>query len=368
MDGGAAALQEAAKPDRSLAPSGARSPNRGAFLSDCCRSVRIRWWRFPRPHRRQAPPILRQTWYSSIDDSLRCFEVRTSAKPSSQYAGNSLSDESHQASVTFSPNPSDPVISTSKFKKFLARKLIFEQPPANLILLFANTMKHIIALIYAMLLLLVACKQDSGQRMPKVGGIDAEIAGSYPVVVTRNFPDGTSKGMVRMSPDLHLGQNAFAAEASDSWLNTLEKLEPGEPKNTLPVLFAKFSVFADGKTRLVVGQLQCSLNGDGSFSPSSTFSCLLYTLDISNSTNPVILWKGKSTLGTLQHSRIIRIVPDNSAANEASVIHEDYLGESSVLRTVFVFKPSEGLTVSMERRPSKAEKPKSEQGATSNGG
>ena len=229
-------------------------------------------------------------------------------------------------------------------------------------------MKHLIPLTYAMLLCLVACKQDSGTQMLKVDGIEAEIAGSYPVVVTRNFPTGISKGMVRMSPDLNLGQNAFVAEASDSWLKMLEKLEPGEPKNTLPVLFAKSLVFADGKTRLVVGQLQCSLNGDGSFSPSSTFSCLLYTVDISNSTKPVILWKGHSALGTLQNSRIIRMVPDNSSTHEASVIHEDYLGESGVMRTVLVFKPSEGQTVSMERHPSNAEKPKSKQDTSSNDG
>ena len=189
--------------------------------------------------------------------------------------------------------------------------------------------------------------------MLKVEGIETDIAGSYPVVVTRNFPTGTSKGMVRMSPDLHLGRNAFVAEASDSWLKMMEKLEPDAPTNTLPVLFAKSLVFADGKTRLVVGQLECSLTGDGSFSPSSTFSCLLYTVDISNSTKPVILWKGNAALGTLQNSRIIRMVPENSSAYEASVILEDGLGESGVMRTVLVFKPAEGHTVSMERTPLK---------------
>lgn len=221
--------------------------------------------------------------------------------------------------------------------------------------------------MFAVLQSLVACKEDSAATVLKVEGIAAEIAGSYPVVVARNFPAPASKGMVRMSPDLRLGRNAFVAEASDSWLKMLEKFEPGKPMNTLPVLFAKSFVFADGKTRLAVGQLQCSLQGDGSWSPSSTFSCVLYSIDISTSTKPAIIWEGRSALGTLQHSRIMRILTKNASPDEASVILEEDLGERGVVRTVLVFKPSVGHSISMERRPPKAENPKGEQAAPSDG-
>ena len=202
-----------------------------------------------------------------------------------------------------------------------------------------------------MLLSLVTCKQDSATHLMKAEGIEAEIAGSYPVVVTRNFPAPASEGMARLSPDLHLGRNAFAAEASDGWLKMLKKISAGSPKNTLPVIFAKSFVFADGKTRLAVGQLQCSLKADGSFSPSSTFSCVLYTIDISDSTNPAIIWEGNSALGTLQNSRIMRMAPENGPADEASLIHEEYLGEGRVVRTALVFKPTGDHTFSMERHP-----------------
>ena len=204
-----------------------------------------------------------------------------------------------------------------------------------------------------MLLSLVACKEDRATHSLKVEGIEAEIAGSDPVVVTRNFPAPASKGMVRMSPDLNLGRNAFAAEASDTWLKMLGGIEPGAPKNTLPVLFARSFVFGDGRTRLAVGQLQCGLEGDGSFSPGSTFSCVLYTIDISNPAKPAMIWKGRSALGTLQNSRIIRMAPENSPEDEASVIHEEILGEYRVVGTVLAFKASKDDTVSMERRPSR---------------
>lgn len=223
-------------------------------------------------------------------------------------------------------------------------------------------MNPFIPLTFIMLLSLVACKEDSATQMLKVEGIEAEIAGSYPVVVTRNFPAPASKGMVRMAPDLHLGRNVFAAEASDRWLKMLEKLEPGKPRNTLPVLFAKSLLFADGETRLVVGQLQCSSQGDGSWSPSSTFSTVLYTIDISNSTKPAIIWEGRSALGTMQHSRIRRMLPENGSADEASVIHEEDLGERGVVRSVLVFKPSKDHSISMERRLSIEENPQGEDG------
>lgn len=206
---------------------------------------------------------------------------------------------------------------------------------------------------YAMLLSMVACKQESGTHMLKDEGIEADIAGSYQVVVTRNFPTGTSKGMMRMSPNLHLGQNAFVSEVSDSWLKMLNKLQSGTPANNLPVLFAKSFVFADGKTRLAVGQLECSMTGDGSFSPSSTFSCVLYTIDISSPTKPVIIWQGRSALGTLQNSRIVRMVDEVELLNEAKVILEEDHGGSRIVITDLLFKPSQGYSITMERSPAR---------------
>lgn len=152
-----------------------------------------------------------------------------------------------------------------------------------------------------------------------------------------------------MSPDLQLGR-AYAAEASDRWLKLVQQLKPTSPKNTLPVLFAETFVFGDGKPQLVVGQLQCTMTGDGSFSPSAVFSCALYTIDISTPAKPTILWEGLSALGSLQNSRIVSIPQGTGAPNEATVTEEVMQSEERVVRTSLIFSPSNGHSIAMERK------------------
>jgi hypothetical protein len=116
------------------------------------------------------------------------------------------------------------------------------------------------------------------------------------------------------------------------------------------VLFAEIFVFGDGKPQLVVGQLQCSMTGDGSFSPSAVFSCALYTIDISTPAKPAILWEGISALGSLQNSRIVSIPQGTGAPNEATVIEEVMQSEERVVRTSLIFSPSNGHSIAMERK------------------
>lgn len=197
-----------------------------------------------------------------------------------------------------------------------------------------------------MLLCLMGCKADSVAPALDAVGIASEISGSELVFVSRNFPGSPLGGMKQMSPDLHLGR-AFATEAPERWLKLIQQLKPASPKNTLPVLFAEIFVFGDGKPQLVVGQLQCTMTGDGSFSPSAVFSCTLYTIDISTPTKPTLLWEGLSALGTLQNSRIIRMLQESDAPNKATVTVEVMRSEE---RTSLIFSPSNGHSIAMERK------------------
>ena len=210
-------------------------------------------------------------------------------------------------------------------------------------------MKPHVLPILTMLLWLMGCKADSVAPALDTAGIASEISGSESVFVSRNFPASPLGGMKRMSPDLQLGR-AYATEASDRWMKLIQQLKPASPKNTLPVLFAETFVFGDGKPRLVVVQLQCTMTGDGSFSPSAVFSCALYTIDISTPAKPTLLWEGISALGTLQNSRIIRMAQGSDAPNVATVTEEVKESEERVVRTSLIFSPSDGNSIAMKRK------------------
>jgi hypothetical protein len=210
-------------------------------------------------------------------------------------------------------------------------------------------MKPHVLPILTLMLYLMGCKEDSVAPALDAVGIASEISGSESVFVSRNFPGSPLGGMKRMSPDLHLGR-AYATEASDRWLKLIQQLKPASPKNTLPVLFAEIIVFGDGKPQLVVGQLQCTMTGDGFFSPGAVFSCALYTIDISTPAKPVILWEGLSALGTLQNSRIVRIPQGSDAPNKVTVTEEVKESEERVVRTCLIFSPSDGYSIAMERK------------------
>ncbi len=207
-------------------------------------------------------------------------------------------------------------------------------------------MKNHVPPFLTMLLCLMGCRSDSVTPAQDPAGIALEISGSESVFVSRNFPGTPLGGMRRMSPDLRLGR-AHATEASDRWLRLIQQLKPASPNNTLPVLFAEIFVFDDGKPRLAVGQLQCTMRGDGFLSPSAVFSCALHTIDVSNPAKPKLLWEGIAALGTLQNSRIMRIPPESDAPNKATVAIEVMQSKE---RNSLIFGPSHGYSIAMERK------------------